>query len=110
MLQRRRSGAKADIIVLALGVAGKNLQPPWFEQSHAHDVLVFVADADVVEKAEHRPFPNAFAVQPGLAHQLFHLEFARFQVKVLAADDSHRLVAHAFTVKPGSIEATPSRH
>src|SRR5207302_11148003 len=123
--------SRAQLVLLALNVAGKDLQPEPFEQSHAHDVLMFVADGNVVEensfqletkpaveidiahvdvarvdvnlvqvpdhesiikKAECRPFPDAFALRPGLAHQLFHLEFPRRRIDVLAADDSHRLV------------------
>ena len=122
---------RAQSVFLVLSAAGKDLQPEPFEQSHAHDVLVFVADGNVVEensfqfetkpaveidishvdvarmdvdlvqvpdhesiikKAERRPFPDPFALRPGLAHQLFHLEFPRRRIDVLATDDSHRLV------------------
>ena len=55
--------------------------------------LVQVSDHERVIKETERPaFADAFALQPGLPHQLFHLEFTCRQVDVLTADDSYQLV------------------
>src|SRR5437867_4209681 len=51
--------------------------------------LVQVQDQEgVVEKTEGGPFANTLALQPGVAHQLFHLQFAGQRIDVLATDDS----------------------
>src|SRR5205807_10327537 len=55
--------------------------------------LVQVQDQErVVKKAERGTFADAFALQPGFTHQLFHLQFARHRIDVLTADDSDRLL------------------
>jgi hypothetical protein len=62
-----RQGEHDWPFIFALDVAGKNLQPPWFEQRHAHDVLAFVGYADVVEKNSFQ-FETKSAVQIDIAH------------------------------------------
>jgi hypothetical protein len=53
--------------IFALDVAGEDLQPPWFEQRHAHDVLAFVGYADVVEKNSFQ-LETKSAVEIDIAH------------------------------------------
>ena len=55
--------------------------------------VVQVQDQEgVIKKAERGAFADAFALQPGFTHQLFHLQFARHGIDVLTADDSNRLL------------------
>ena len=61
----------------------------------------------IIEEAERRTFPDAFALQPGLSHQLLHLEFTCRQIDVLTADDSYQLAivvnAEIFPCRIGKI-------
>jgi len=58
--------------------AGKDLQPERFEQSHAQDVLVFVADGDVVEE-------NSFQLEtkPAVKIDIAHVDVARVDVNLV---------------------------
>ena len=55
--------------------AGKDLQPERLEQSHAHDILVFVTDSDVVKK-------NSFELEtkPTVEIDIAHVDVARVDV------------------------------
>jgi hypothetical protein len=65
-------------IIFALSVAGKNLQPAWFEQSHAHNVLVFVTDSDVVEE-------NSFQLETKSAVEIdiAHVDVGRMDINLV---------------------------
>src|SRR5256885_5898047 len=45
----------------------------------------------VVKKSEGGAFADAFAVQPGFTHELFHLQFGSHGLNVVTADDSDRV-------------------
>ena len=70
--------------------------------------LVQISDhKSIVKEAERRAFTNAFALQPRLAHELFHLEFTCREVDVLTAHDSYQLLivvdAEVFPCRMGKI-------
>ena len=67
----------SDLSVLQ-GAAGKDLQPGRFEQSHAHDVLVFVTDGDVVKE-------NSFQLEakPAVEIDIAHVDVARVDVNLV---------------------------
>ncbi len=58
--------------------ARKDLQPYRLEQSHAHDVLVFVTDSDVVKK-------NSFQLEtkPTVEIDIAHVDVARVDVNLV---------------------------
>src|SRR5204863_6221235 len=89
---------------LAVDDAGKDLQPYRLEQSHAHDVLVFVTDSDVVKK-------NSFQLEtkPTVEIDIAHVDVARVDVNLVQIPDHESIIKEAerrafpdaFAVQPG---------
>jgi hypothetical protein len=57
---------------------GEDLQPDWFEQSHAQNVLVFVTEDDVVQE-------NAFQLktEPAVEINVADIDIARVDINLV---------------------------